>query len=218
MGKIFLSEGILKVEIEPGINVMCKGEKIYSGELKSDVNGDPTILSYNSLSWFVIKRGDNFLLRLRDYSNPKIINFKGIERFPVDLKWRIKAKFKAYDSPQSIPIQTALGTINDQPSPGYLSFVFEGKAHRLLPIASPEDEKFFVIFADLTNGFESYDAGRFLYVDRPGDDGITYLDFNVAYNPPCAFTPYATCPLPPKQNYLPLKIDAGEKKYEENLF
>jgi uncharacterized protein (DUF1684 family) len=217
MGKIFLSDGILRVEIEPDINVICNSEKIFSGELKSDANGEPTILSYGSLNWFVIKRGNNFLLRLRDTTNPKFKNFKGIERFPVDLKWRIKAIFKAYDTPQSIPIPTVLGTVNNQPSPGFLSFIFDGKEHQLLPIAAPGAEKFFVIFADLTNGFESYGAGRFLYVDRPGKDGITYLDFNVAYNPPCAFTPYATCPLPPKQNRLPFKIYAGEKKYDENF-
>ena len=121
------------------------------------------------------------------------------------------AKYEPYNPPKSISIPTILGTIDKDTSPGALAFEKNGNQYKLDVIA--EGNQFFIIFADETSGKETYGAGRFLYTDLPDSNGNVTLDFNKAYNPPCAFTPYATCPLPPKQNYLKLSVTAGEKEY-----
>jgi len=107
-----------------------------------------------------------------------------------------------------------LGTVTEETSPGALVFEIKGKTFGLDPVAEPGASRFFIIFADETSGKETYGAGRFLYIDGPGEDGTTIIDFNKAYNPPCAFSEFATCPLPPSQNRLAVRITAGEKKYE----
>ena len=184
-----------------------------SVQMKADVSGEPTILELNSLSWFIIKRGEEYGVRLRDSENENITRFKGIEMFPIDTTWRVSAKLEPYDPPKIIEVPTILGTISKETSPGALVFRLRGNIYRLDPIAEPGDESLFVIFADQTNGSETYDAGRFLYVNKPNENDSTIIDFNKAYNPPCAFTSFATCPLPPTQNVLPIRITAGEKKY-----
>jgi uncharacterized protein (DUF1684 family) len=216
MGELLLSTDKITLSVEPGIKIFFQGKPVTHLQLKSDETTDPTILEYGSLSWYVIKRGEEYLVRLKDSSNPLIEKFKGLEYYPVDLNWRLKSKFEYYQPPKVVPIPNVLGKIDSQPSPGSLIFEIEGKEYRLDVVGEPQDLRFFVIFADLTNGWETYGAGRFLYVDRPGENGLTWIDLNQAYNPPCAFTPYATCPLPPEQNYLPVKISAGEKKYNHN--
>lgn len=107
-----------------------------------------------------------------------------------------------------------LGNSSLQPSPGYLKFEINDTGFRLDPIADGNSKSYFIIFGDETNGEETYGAGRFLSVDAVDEQGVTYIDFNKAYNPPCAFSPYATCPLPPAQNRLAIRITAGEKNYE----
>ncbi|MCS6803758.1 MAG: DUF1684 domain-containing protein [Acidobacteriota bacterium] len=214
IGWFILKDGVVSVRIRPGIDVRCQGKPVRFMTLRSDADGQPTILTHGSLSWFVIKRDKEFAIRLRDSQHPHLRAFKGIERFPINISWRIEAKFEPYDPPRKIPILTVLGTTTKEPSPGALVFQLQGRTHRLDVIARPEDEQLFVMFADETNGQETYGAGRYLYVDRPDKDGTVILDFNKAHNPPCAFTPYATCPLPPEQNRLPLKVTAGEKQYE----
>ncbi|MCX8009993.1 MAG: DUF1684 domain-containing protein, partial [Ignavibacteria bacterium] len=150
--------------------------------------------------------------RLRDLEAPLVKNFKGIETYPIDKNWKIESQFIPYTSPKPIQIPTVIGTIEEDTARGYLAFQIDGEEFRLDPTS--EGEKLFVIFADETNGKETYGAGRFLYVDKPDSTGKTYIDFNKSYNPPCAFTKYATCPLPPKQNRLKIKITAGEKNFE----
>ncbi len=127
--------------------------------------------------------------------------------------WRIKAKFEPYDTLKQIPIPTALGNIVKQPCPGALVFNINGKNFRLDPVANSADENFFVIFSDETSGRSTYGAGRFLSVEKPDEDGFTFIDFNKAFSPPCAFSEFATCPFPPKQNHLSIDITAGEKDY-----
>jgi len=163
------------------------------------------------LSLFVIRRGDRFGIRLKDPESEYRRNFHGLEYFPVTESYRIIARWVA--APKQIPILNVLGQTEPSDCPGYAEFQLAGKQLRLYPILEePGAKELFYIFRDETAGKETYGAGRFLYSDLP-KDGKVVLDFNKAYNPPCSFTPYATCPLPPPENRMPVRVEAGEKKY-----
>ena len=161
--------------------------------------------------WIVIQREDKVGLRFRNLKAKTLLEFKGIERFPVDAKWRIKAKVIPQNQ-NPLMIMNVLGQNTAQKHGGQLVFEIEGQTYRLDAI----DEggiRLFVTFADATSGKTTYGSGRFIELEKPDADGFTYIDFNKAYNPPCAFTEFATCPLPPPQNRLTIAIPAGEKKY-----
>ena len=163
------------------------------------------------LSLFVIKRGDRYGIRLKDPQSELLKAFHGLEYFPAREEYRITAKFVA--EPRKIPIANVLGQTEPEDSPGYVVFQVSGREVRLYPVLDePDSKELSFIFRDLTSGKETYGAGRFLDTELP-HDGKVVLDFNKAYNPPCAFTPYATCPLPPKENRLSVRIEAGEKNY-----
>jgi uncharacterized protein (DUF1684 family) len=182
--------------------------------MRSDVEGKPDTVLIKDLTMFVIKRGDRYGIRLRDKNSRMRREFTGLRWFPVKESGRVTAQFVA--SPSRIPVPNILGQIEQMPSPGYAEFTWEGQKLRLYPVLEePGARELFVIFRDRTSGRETYGAGRFLYTDMP-KDGKLVLDFNRAYNPPCAFTPYATCPLPPKPNQLPVRIEAGELKYADH--
>ena len=135
----------------------------------------------------------------------------------MDLKWRFDARFDAYDPPQDRSrFRTSSGSTEQEKSPGAVVFQFGGKEYRIDAVKEAGSEDLFLIFGDQTNGFETYGGGRFLYAAPPDKDGQVVVDFNKAYNPPCVFTPYATCPLPPAQNRLPLRVEAGEKRYGDH--
>ncbi len=123
------------------------------------------------------------------------------------------ARFEPYESAVSINVPTVLGTTSRLTSPGTLVFSIGGETYRLDAIGEPGARELFVIFGDRTNGKETYSGGRFLTTPQPDAEGTVVIDFNRAYNPPCVFTPYATCPLPPPQNRLPIRVEAGEKVY-----
>ena len=164
--------------------------------------------------WVVIQREDKVGVRFRNLNAKTLLEFKGIERFPVDPIWRVKAKVIPQDQ-NPLMIMNVLGQNTAQKHGGQLVFDIEGKTYRLDAI----DEggvRLFVTFADATSGKTTYGSGRFIELDKPDADGYTYIDFNKAYNPPCAFTKFATCPLPPPQNRLSIAIPAGEKKYGQH--
>jgi uncharacterized protein len=166
------------------------------------------------LSLFVIKRSDKYAIRLKDPDSDYRRHFHGIEYFPAKEEYRVKAKW--VPALENIPILNILGQTEPMPSPGYAVFQLQGKEYRLRPVLeTPDAKELFYIFRDQTAGKETYGAGRFFYSAMPAD-GYVELDFNKAYNPPCAFTPYATCPLPPAENKLPIRIEAGEKKYGDH--
>jgi uncharacterized protein (DUF1684 family) len=213
IGSFYLENGNVRAEINADVDVLHKSLPTKSIQMKPDTSGDPTILVLDSLSWYVIKRKERFGIRLRDSENENINNFSGIEIYPIDTTWRVQAKLEHYDPPKIIDVPNIMGTINKENSPGALVFVIDNKEYRLDAVGQPGSKSLFIIFADQTNGYETYGAGRFLYAEMPGEDGLTTLDFNKAYNPPCAFTRFATCPLPPGQNILPIKVTAGEKIY-----
>lgn len=164
------------------------------------------------LSLYVIHRADRFGIRVKDPQSAARVGFHGLEYFPANEAYRVTARWVA--EPRRIPILNVLGQTEPSDCPGYAVFQLQGKEFRLYPILEePGAKELFFIFRDQTAGKETYGAGRFLYSAMP-KDGHVVLDFNKAYNPPCSFTPYATCPLPPPENKLPVRIEAGEKKYD----
>ncbi len=217
LGRFILENGRVKVKLNPSAEVLVDSQKVNECWLKDDSQGKPSRLECGPYLWYIIKRGTRLGVRLKDRENPAIKNFKGIERFPVQLKWRILAHFVPYDSVRTVAVPTVLGTKAPSKSPGELAFRLQGQTFRLQVLAETRHEPLFVIFGDATNGEETYGAGRFLEVAAPNVQGETIIDFNKAYNPPCAFTPYATCPLPPAQNILPIRVTAGEKAYTASI-
>jgi len=178
-------------------------------DLKPDSTGAPDDISTGRLRMRVIRRGNRFGIRLWDNGSQTHRDFRGLRWFPVQEKFRVTAHFVSYPQPKMIPIRNVLGYTEPSPTPGFATFELEGKTCRLEPLV--EGDHLFFILKDLTSGKESYAAGRFLYTGMP-KVGQLILDFNKAENPTCAFTAFATCPLPPKQNHLPVAITAGERK------
>ncbi|HTP33330.1 MAG TPA: DUF1684 domain-containing protein [Candidatus Acidoferrales bacterium] len=169
------------------------------------------VATVGRLSLYVIQRGEKFGIRLKDPDSQYRRAFHGIDYFPARPEYKVTAKWVA--EPSHIPILNVLGQTEEMQSPGYAVFSLQATEYRLRPVLeTPDAQELFFIFRDQTSGKETYGAGRFLYSQLP-KDGRVVLDFNKAYNPPCAFTPYATCPLPPAQNRLTVRIEAGEKRY-----
>ena len=201
------------VKVQNGATVTSAGEAITEMEMKSDKDGDPTILALGDLSMFVIARGERYAIRLKDKNSALRKQFTQLTWYPVKPEYRVTASFQAFDPPKMIPIPNILGQTDQLPCPGYVTFKLNGKKIRLDPVLEdPDAKELFFIFKDHTSGGTTYPSGRFLYADLPVE-GKVVLDFNKAYNPPCAFTPYATCPLPPPQNKLDIAIEAGELSY-----
>jgi uncharacterized protein len=212
-GCLWLTNGAVRLEAKQEAGITNDGKAASTLLLQSDADGKPTVLKLNTLTLFIIKRGGKLGLRVKDPQNPARTHFAGLDYLPIDLKWRIKAKFEAYNPPRIVPIVNVLGMVDNMTSPGAIVFAVNGKTCRLDPVLEKGSTKLFIIFADATTGKETYGAGRYLYADPPGADGQVVLDFNKAHNPPCAFTKFATCPLPPRQNRLAIRVEAGEKKY-----
>ncbi|MCB1057923.1 MAG: DUF1684 domain-containing protein [Acidobacteria bacterium] len=212
-GVFHVEDGKVSVTAEPGVDLEHDGEAVTELTLVSDADadGEPTVLSLGSLRFFVIDREGSLGIRLRDTESPLLTSFEGIERFPLDPALRLDGRFEPYDPPKSIAIPNVLGGTFNEESPGAVVFELAGRQHRLDATAEA-DGSLFVVFGDTTNGKETYGGGRFLTAEAPVD-GHVVVDFNRAYDPPCVFTPYATCPLPPPQNKLDVPILAGEKTY-----
>lgn len=194
-----------------GANWTVNGQPITSRvTLKPDSSGSPDVLRLNGLTMFVIQRGNRSGLRLKDKNSERRKAFTGLKYFPINPAYRVVAKFVPYDPPKKIAVPNILGDTDQEPSPGYVEFILNGHRCQLDPLS--EGDGLFFIFRDLTSGKETYPSGRFLFTSMP-KNGEVALDFNKAVNPPCAFTPYATCPLPPRQNHLPIRVEAGELRY-----
>ncbi len=201
------------VRAEAGSGVECEGKPVTERSLEPDAKGKPVVLHLGSLSFFVIQRGDRVGVRVKDSQSPALAAFRGLTSFPVDPSWRVVARFEHHPQPKPIPITNVLGMTENEPSPGTVVFEQGGKTYSLDALDNG-DGTLMLVFGDPTNGRETYGAGRFLDTDAP-QDGKVVVDFNKAYNPPCAFTAFATCPLPPRQNRLSVAVTAGEKKYGE---
>ena len=211
----FAESGKLTLEIAEGAEVRVDGQP-RSGRipLASDAGGAPTQVAVGTLRFYAIDRGGELFLRVKDSESPARLHFTGVARFPVDPRWRVQARLVASDSVATIAIPNVLGQLSDEPCPGRLVFTLAGKECSLWPIGEAGAE-LFIVFADGTTGEETYGGGRFLSAPAPAADGRVTLDFNRAINPPCAFSPYATCPLPPEGNTLPVAVRTGEKAWGE---
>ena len=212
-GTFTLSGSKVSFTARPGSGITHGGQPVTSIELMSDAKDSPTVVSSGPLRFFVIERAGKFGVRVRDVASPRRRDFAGLQYFPVAPAWVFNARFEPYEPRRQIRIVNVLGLEDDMVSPGALVFTKDGQEIRLDAVLDSEDATdLFVMFADGTSGHDTYGAGRFLHV--PFATGAkTVVDFNKAYNPPCAFNDFATCPLPPYQNRITLKITAGEKKY-----
>lgn len=205
-------DGTLSITLDPAACAIIDGEPATQAALRDDGHPSPTVVAFGTVSFIAVERGDRKGLRVRDTEAPTRTRFAGIERFPVDPTWRIVAEWQPLDPAFQLATGTVIGTIENYPAPGRAVFERDGQRHVVYPVLElPGDEQLFLIFADRTSGKETYGAARSLYADMP-KDGRIVLDFNKAYNPPCAFTPYATCPLAPPENRLDLRVVTGEKK------
>jgi uncharacterized protein len=211
IGNMFLRDSVVSFTALPEVEVLNDGKTVSQITLLDDISENPTILQSNSLKWYIIKRPKGFAIRLRDLNAKLVKEFKGIERFPINEDWKLQAKFVKYTLPKKMEIPDITGVVGEEISPGKVTFLKDGKQFSLDAI--DEGDKLWFIFADETCGDETYGAGRYLYADKPDSLGNITIDFNLAYNPPCAFTKFATCPFPPEENYMKLKITAGEKMW-----
>jgi len=211
IGSFYLQNGNVIVKINKGIDVINNNKLVKKMSLKNDLNNNPTILALGSLRWFIIKRSNKIGVRLRDLDAPLIKKLKSINTYPIDESWKVTAKLSPYNPPKIITVPSIIGTKEQDTVNAALVFKLKGKTFKLDPLI--EGNEYFIIFADETSGKETYGGGRFLYASLADSTGKTVLDFNKAYDPPCSFTGFATCPLPPKQNYMHIKVTAGEKTY-----
>ena len=188
--------------------------------LEADTSGHPSKLTLASLTITVIHRGDRYGLRIKDSQSPLRTSFHGLKWYAPDAAYRVRAKWVPYNPPKKVMVPTVLGTEVESDVPGAAEFTLDGQTLRLEPmVESPTDKNLFFVMRDTTSTSTTYGAGRFLDADAPRDGltkpGEIWLDFNEAHNPPCAYTPYATCPLPTPQNRLKVAIPAGEQRFHE---
>ncbi|MGE5314365.1 MAG: DUF1684 domain-containing protein [Acidobacteriota bacterium] len=214
IGTATLKKGRVSVAIDPGVNAALRGGRFVSGAVKTDADtsgADKIVVG--TRAFMIIERSGRFAIRMWDASSPVRTHFTDIERYPVSERWKIAARWEPYAAPKHVSLETVIPGITDEGTvTGAAVFTIGGKEYRLEPIVEDPQSDYFFIVSDATNGKESYGGGRFLYTAPPKNDTIV-LDFNKMTNPPCAFTEFATCPRPLPSNRLPVRIEAGEKKF-----
>lgn len=231
VGRIVRTGGEVRFVAEPGVRVTMGVDSTLSlpagsGAFPPDVTGDPVVtdellgsagpgksivMRHGPINWILVSRGDEFALRVRDNESPNYDDFHGIDRYPTSPAWRITARWVPHDKVVLVP--NVLGTSSESQSPAYLEFWIDGERHTLDVTGAPDDERFMMVFADGTSGAGTYGGGRYVWFDAPDEDGRVVVDFNIAYNPPCVWTGYATCPLPTRDNRLSVDVEAGEKDW-----
>lgn len=200
----------ISVKLQSGVEAKIGGKQMLESKLDADVTEHPTMIELGSMRMFVIERGDRVGLRVRDLDSPAIRSYAGPQFFPVDLNYRVTATFTASDGKRTMDVPNVLGDITPSPIVGEVHFKLDGQDLSLTSFEGSEKEGLSFVIADATSKTETYPGGRFLDTD-PVVDGKVVIDFNRAYNPPCSVTPYATCPLAPKENRMTVAISAGEK-------
>ncbi len=211
-GKLIIDAGTARFE-PAGEAVSVDGRAGQPGELVKPDRDEPVWVEAEEVCFQVLARNDRLAVRTRWPQADSLTEFEGLDYYEFDADWVVSARFESHPPGTTMPVGSVLGDITEEPNPGAVVFEVDGREHRLEAVAAADGERLFFIFADRTTGSETYGAGRFLYADLPGDDGHTVLDFNRAYNPPCAFTEYSTCPLPPPENRLDVRVEAGELRY-----
>jgi uncharacterized protein (DUF1684 family) len=219
-GTIALRDGSVTATSGPDGGLRHAGEPVRGLPVVADSDSTdevpPTLLEVEAYQMNVIRRGahrERFGVRTWDTTTPAAAAFEGIPHWPIDPRWAVRAAFERAVVPRTVRVPDVLGDILDEASPGVVRFTHDGTEHELDALEGGEDGELWLIFGDATNGRETYGGGRFLYTPPPGADGSVLVDFNRAYNPPCVFSPYATCPLPPSRNRLGLRIEAGEQEW-----
>lgn len=214
LGTVVLhADGKVDITLVANNGARIDDEERGSATLLDDDHPQPTVISAGDISFFLVRRGDKTGLRIKSTQAATREHFQGLDYFPDDPSWRVEAAWNPADEGEVLEMGTAIGTIEKHPVAGHAAFERDGHRCELLPvIESSEDRQYFLVFADQTSGKETYGAARFLYTEEP-KDGRIVLDFNKAYNPPCVFTAFATCPMAPPENRLPLRVTAGELKY-----
>ena len=220
-GTIRLEEGAATATSGPAGRLRVDGAPVDGLLLVADTDATdqrpPTTLEIDTLRLRIIRRGEGgsrFGVRTWDTAAVQS-DFPGISHWPVDPAWVIEARFEASPAGTTVAVPDVLGDILEEALPGTVRFEIDGVACTLDAVEGGPDGELWLIFADATSGAETYGGGRFLYTPPPRPDGTVIVDFNRAYNPPCVFSPYATCPLPPPQNRLPVRIEAGERTYPD---
>jgi uncharacterized protein (DUF1684 family) len=208
-GTLLLQEDTVTLKVRDGVSINHEGKPVTEMELKDDQQEGTTKLNQGDLVWYIIRRGDKYAIRLRDLKHPRIEELDHIPSYSADPSYVVVAKLVPFSEPRTMTVATPMeGFTESYKCPGELHFRLNRENLVLYPFIS--EDQYFLVFADETTGLETYGAGRFLYAS-PDSSGGAVLDFNRAYNPPCAFSPYATCPMPPRENFLPVAIEAGEK-------
>jgi len=209
IGTITLKADLVQIQINDEAELYYKNERVHDLELSYDSSGKPSYITHGDLAWYIMKRHKSLAIRLRDYKNPAIEALDYIPSYPIDPDYVVEATLHAFEEPRTITVNTPFQDYSqDYQCPGELEFKLKGEKLKLLPFTSGEG--YFIIISDETSAMETYGGGRFMYT-YPDSTGRIILDFNKAYNPPCAVTPYAACPMPPRENHQPIKIEAGEK-------
>jgi uncharacterized protein len=203
--------------------ITATGEFLHDGApadslpLTSDADGEPTMLELGKLRFCVIERGGRLAIRTWDLDAEQRRTFAGIDHWPVDPAWRIDGRFEPTPG-RRLRVPDVLGFIEEQESPGEIEIELAGRTHRLQALRGGSNGELWLVFADATNGITTYGGGRFLYTTAPDAKGRVVVDFNRAYNPPCVFSPHATCPLPWAANRLPVPVEAGERHLEAHRY
>jgi hypothetical protein len=211
-GVLSRRNGVFLFEPAPGVSVTFGGKAV-AGSVELPTKPGSGRLTSGDLAVYVRQIGDDFYVLVADSHNPAIQAFKGTPWYPISIRYRVAAKFVPYAQPETahVPL-THVTSKETMQSEGDLVFELAGKSFRLKTFA--DEEGLFVMFQDQTNGKGTYGGGRFVYAPKP-TDGVTALDFNKAFNPYCSLNPYIMCPIPPAQNRLPVKIEAGERYFGE---
>ena len=217
LGKFIRTVDTVYFEPEAGIDISLQDNKVKSRiQMVSDENGEDeaTKLQFSNLTWWVIARDGQIGIRVWDSESVARKQFQELDVYDYDPGWRVEARFVPYDRVQEYTYPTVIGTFRSEQSPGLLVFQHRDKQYEMIPFERDEGSRLFLVFGDNTNGEFTYGGGRFLYVEKPDESGKTIIDFNKAYNPPCAFSDYSTCPQPLSKNRLPVDVFAGEKKIQ----
>jgi len=213
-GTFDVRDGKVTVTAAPGVTFQLDGKPVTTMQVKSDVPGPADRLMLGKdLQFWVHNSGDRLSIRLRDQNSALRKTFAGLSWFPIDPAYRVEATYTPFDKPKIVDVASLVGDSDKTPIPGLVKFTLKGQEYALEPFAEPDDPQFWFVLRDLTSQSETYPAARFLYADAPVN-GKLMLDFNKTVNPPCAYNPYTTCPLPTEQNRLRTRIEAGEMKYE----
>lgn len=209
VGTLALVDGVVTLRATADVPVLVDGSAVRTAVLQPDVaKGGPSRVFIGSINFFIIRRAGQFGVRIRDRANPARADFDGRTWYPADMAYRVTGKLTLHTPARTVEVVTSAGLLTPLQNVGRVDFTLHGEPLSLEAFAASDNQLWF-IFKDATSGKSTYGAGRFMYAPL-ADDGTVTLDFNRAYHPPCAFTPYATCPLPPRENILPVSVEAGE--------